>query len=78
MSYKRSIKGTEIQQFMCRDTANVEHEIYDHTGNNWRHRNSNIRFEEKFGGHARKTFDMVITKNSCTWSITHKTESAAV
>ena len=63
---------------MCGDTTNVEREMYDHTGNNWRHRSSNIGFEEKFGGHTRKTFDMIITKSSNTRNITHNTERAAV
>jgi hypothetical protein len=32
---------------MYRDTANVEHETYDHTSNNCSHRNSNKRFLKK-------------------------------
>jgi hypothetical protein len=28
---------------MYRDTTNVEHEMYDNTGNNWSHRNINKR-----------------------------------
>ena len=27
-------KNKEIQEFMCRDTTNVEHEMYDHTNSN--------------------------------------------
>jgi hypothetical protein len=27
----------KIQQFMYRDTTNVEHEMYDYTGNGWSH-----------------------------------------
>jgi hypothetical protein len=34
-------------QLTCRDTANVEHEMYDNTGNNWRYQNSNKTFEGK-------------------------------
>ena len=30
-------KEVKIQEFMYRDTANVEPEIYDHTSNNWSH-----------------------------------------
>jgi hypothetical protein len=33
---------TKIQEFMYRDTTNVEHEMYD-TSNNWSHWNSNKR-----------------------------------
>jgi hypothetical protein len=32
----------------------VEHEMYDHTSNNWSHRISNKRFKEKFEGHTRQ------------------------
>jgi len=24
-----------MQEFMCTDTTNVEHEMHDHTSNNW-------------------------------------------
>jgi len=47
------------------------------TGNNWSHLNSN-RFNQKFGSCTKKTFDRFITKDSCTWNITHITESTAV
>jgi len=30
---------------------------------------------EKFGRYTRKTFDRFTTKDSCTWNITHNTES---
>ena len=30
-----------MQEFMYRDTMNVEHEMFDYTSNNWSHRNSN-------------------------------------
>jgi hypothetical protein len=33
---------------MYRDTTNVEHVMYDYTGNNWSHRNSNKRSKETF------------------------------
>ena len=38
---KGSGKEVKIQEFMCRDTMNVEPEMYDYTGNNWSHWNSN-------------------------------------
>ena len=44
----------KIQQFTYRDTANVEHETYHYTGNNWSHRNSNKMLKETFGRHTRK------------------------
>jgi len=34
-------KILKIQEFTFRDTSNVGLEIYDFTGNNWDHRNSN-------------------------------------
>jgi hypothetical protein len=71
-------KGIKIQEFMYRDTANVEHEMYDRTSRNWSHRNGNKRFKAKFGSHVRKTFNRFITKDSYTCNITHNTESSAV
>ena len=38
---KGSGKEVEIQEFMYRDTTNVETEMYDYTNNNWNHWNSN-------------------------------------
>jgi len=35
-----------MQEFMYEDKTNVEYEMYEHTGNNWDHRNSNKWFEE--------------------------------
>jgi len=43
---KGSRKKTTVQGFMCRDTTKVEHELYGYTGNNWSHRNGNIRCKE--------------------------------
>jgi hypothetical protein len=34
-------KEVKIQEFMYRDTTNVEPEMYDYTDNNWSHWNSN-------------------------------------
>jgi len=45
---KGSRREAKIQEFMYRNTTNVEPEMYDYTSNNWRHRNGNKRFEEKF------------------------------
>jgi hypothetical protein len=75
---KGSRKETKIHEFMYRDTVNVEHEMYDYTGNNWSHLNSNKRFKEKFRSHIRKTFNTFTTKDSYTWNITHNTENTAV
>jgi hypothetical protein len=66
------------QEFMYRDTTNVEPEMYGYTSNNWSHWNSNEKLKEKFGRCTRKTLDRFITKDSCTWNITHNTESTAV
>ena len=46
MSRKRKQKKTKIQEFMCRDTTNVEYETYDNAGNNCSHQNSNKRFKK--------------------------------
>jgi hypothetical protein len=75
---KGSGKEVKIQEFMYRDTTNVEPEMYDYTGNNWSHWNSNEKPKEKFGSCTRKTFDRFTTKDSYTWNITHNTESNAV
>ena len=75
---KGSGKEVKIQEFMYRDTANVEPEMYDYTGNNWSHWNSNEKLKETFGSCTRKTFDRFTTKDSCTWNSTHNTESTAV
>ena len=68
---KRSGKKPKILEFMYRDTKNVKHEIYETTGNNWRHCNSNKWFKEKSGNHNRKTFNRFTTKDSHTRNVTH-------
>jgi hypothetical protein len=74
-----SRKQTKIQAFMYRNTRNLEHEMYDYTGNNWTHRSSNKMFKEKFGKHTTETFNIFTKKTvSYTWNITSNTESAAV
>jgi hypothetical protein len=63
---------------MYRDTANVEPEMYDYSSNKCSHWNSNEKLKETFGSCTRKQFDRFTTKDSCTWIITHNTESTAV
>ena len=75
---KGSGKEVKAQEFMYRDTTNVEPEMYDYTSNNWSHLNSNEKPKEKFGSCTRKTFDRFTTKDSYTWNITHNTERTAV
>ena len=75
---KGSGKEVKIQEFMYRDTMNVEPEMCDYTNNNWSHWNSNEKLKEKFGSCTRKTFDRFITKDSYTWNVAHNTESTAV
>jgi hypothetical protein len=75
---KRSGKEDEIQEFIYRDTTNVEPEMYDYTSYNLSHWNSNEKLKENFGSGTRKTFDRFTTKDSYTWNITHNTESTAV
>ena len=71
-------KEVKIQEFVYRDTTNVEPEMYDCTSKNWSHWNSNEKFKEKFGNYTRKTLDRFTTKDSYTWNITHNTESTAM
>ena len=75
---KGSGKEVKIQEFMYRDTMNVEPERYNCTSNNWRHGNSNEKLKEIFGSCTRKKFVRFATKDSYTWNITHNTESTAV
>ena len=51
---KGSGKEVKIQEFVYRDTKNVEPQMYDCTSNNWSHWNSNEKFKEKFGNCTRK------------------------
>ena len=44
----------------------------------WNHQNRNKMFKEIFGNDTRKTFNRITTNDSCTWNITHNTESAVV
>ena len=40
-------EAEKIQEFMYRDTTNVEPEMYDYTSNNWSHWSSNEKLKEK-------------------------------
>ena len=75
---KGSGKEVKIQEFMYRNTTNVEPEMYDCTSNNWGHWNSNEMLKEKFGICTRKSFDRFTTKDSYTWNSTHNMESTTV
>ena len=75
---KGSRKEDKVQEFINRDTTNVEPEMYDYTSNNWSHWNSNEKLKEKFGSCTRKTFDRFTTRDSYTWNITHNTENTVV
>jgi hypothetical protein len=75
---KGSRRETKIQQFVYRDTANVEHEMCDCTGNNWSHRSGNKRFKEMFVSHSSITVNRCTTTDSCTWNVARNTESTAV
>jgi hypothetical protein len=48
MCKKKTWKEAKIQELMYRDTTNVEHEMYDYTGTDWSHWNSNKGFKENF------------------------------
>ena len=73
---KGSRKEAKIQQFMCRNTANVDHAMCECTGDMWGHRNSNERFKDPFGSQSGETYSRSSTKDSCIWNITHNSESA--
>ena len=75
---KEAEKKLEIQEFMYRDRANVEPEMYDHTSNNWSHWASNEKLKENFVRCTRKTLSRFTTKDSYTWNIKHNTESTTV
>jgi hypothetical protein len=38
---QKGIKEIKIQKFKYRNSANVEHEMFCHTGNHWSHTNCN-------------------------------------
>ena len=59
---------------MHRGKVSVQYELYDCTGKNWSHQNSNERLKEKFGRHTRNTFNKLTTNDSCTWNITQYVE----
>ena len=75
---KRKGKQVKRQEFIYRNTTNVEHEMYDCTSNNWSHWNSNEKFKKKFGICTRKSFDRSSNKVNYTWNITNNTEITAV
>jgi hypothetical protein len=75
---KGSGKEVKIQEFMYKETTNVEPEMYDYTSKNWSHWDSNENLKGKFGSCTRKTFDRFTTKHNYTWNTTHNTESTAV
>ena len=62
----RSYLNHPVQEFMYRDTANVEPEMYDRTINNWSHWDSNEKLKEKFGSCTRKTLSIFTAKDSYT------------
>jgi hypothetical protein len=53
---------------MFKDATNVEHKMYDYTGNDWRHRNGNKRFKENFASYNKITLYRFTTKISQIWS----------
>jgi len=77
---KGSGKEVKIQQFMYRDTTDVEPEMYDCTSNNWSHWNSKKSLKKNLetvpGKHSIDSLKK--TADSYTWNITHHTESTEV
>jgi hypothetical protein len=75
---KMEAEKKKLYEFMSRDTTNVEHGMFDYTGNNWSQRISNKSLKEKFGARIKQTFGRLAIQDRNTWNITHHTESAAV
>jgi hypothetical protein len=59
---KGSGKEVKMQEFRYRGIMNVEPEMYDYTGSNWSHWNSNEKLKEKFGRYTRETLDRFTKK----------------
>ena len=53
---KEAENKVKIQEFMYRDRANMDPEMYDHTSNNWSYWNSN----EKLSGRIWKLYQVNI------------------
>ena len=68
ISADSNVTQIETKEFTYRHTTNVEHKRYEHTGNKWSHRNCNKNFKEKFGSHARKTFN-TFTTTDCSMTL---------
>jgi hypothetical protein len=68
--YAKESREETCQEFMYRDTTNVEHEMHDFTGSNWIHRNGIKMFKEKLGSYNRKTLNGFSTNDSCIKNIT--------
>jgi hypothetical protein len=66
-SAKGSGKEVKIQEFMYKDTTNVEPEMFYYTSNNWSHWDGNEKLKEKFGSCTRKTFDRKDYKRQLYW-----------
>jgi hypothetical protein len=75
---QKEAEKVKNQEFTYRDIMNVECEMYDYTSYNWSHWNSNKKLKEKSGSFTRKTFNRFTKEDSCTWNITHNTESTTV
>ena len=69
---KGSGKEVKIQEFVYRDTTNVEPELYDCTSNNWSHWNSNEKFKEKFGNYELRYSSTVQALRLCTDRTAHR------
>jgi len=60
----------KIREIICRDTANVERELFDHTGNNWSHRSNNKDLKKhleaipgKYSSDSLQKLDILGTSN---------------
>jgi hypothetical protein len=67
---KKEPEKKKLYEFMTRDTMNVEHKMFDNTGNNWSNWNSNKSLKEKFGGHTRKTLN-IFSKKTAGFGTSH-------
>jgi hypothetical protein len=76
VTQKKAEKESKIQEFMYRDTMNVEHEMHGDTSNKWGQVTKGL-VKRKTGGNSRKIFNRLTTENMY-WNCAHNAESTPV
>ena len=74
---KESRKENNFKSLCIEIQRLLENEMYDYTGNNWSHQNSN-KMLRKIWKPYQEDIRYIHYKDSYTGNITHNTESAAV